>query len=119
MGSKAEVDENILAANEYTELSDQRMEDIKRHLYSSLNDMCTGCGYCEGCPVEIPIPRMMDSYNMKILSGEEQEITNRLKYHWGIKAKLAAECIECGQCEERCTQHLPIIERLKEIANLK
>ncbi|NCU25377.1 aldo/keto reductase [Candidatus Nomurabacteria bacterium] len=119
MGSKSEVDENILAANEYTELSDQRMEDIKRHLYSSLNDMCTGCGYCEGCPMEIPIPRMMDSYNMKILSGEEQEITNRLKYHWGIKAKLAAECIECGQCEERCTQHLPIIERLKEIANLK
>ena len=31
-------------------------------------------------------------------------------------AKKAAECIACGKCERACTQHLPIIERLKEIA---
>ena len=29
----------------------------------------------------------------------------------------ADECIECGLCEEACTQHLPITERLKEIAD--
>jgi len=39
---------------------------------------------------------------------------------WGITESHRAranECIECGQCEEACTQHLPIIERLKEIAS--
>jgi predicted aldo/keto reductase-like oxidoreductase len=30
--------------------------------------------------------------------------------------KFSAECIKCGKCEEECTQHLPIIDRLKQIA---
>ncbi|MFW6292418.1 MAG: hypothetical protein ACOC7V_08835 [Spirochaetota bacterium] len=32
-----------------------------------------------------------------------------------MPAEEAAKCIECGQCEEACTQHLDIIGRLKEI----
>ena len=41
-------------------------------------------------------------------------------YLWGLTKNQGAkanECTECGQCEEACTQHLPIIERLKEIAS--
>ncbi len=42
--------------------------------------------------------------------------------HWNYtmnsKAK-AKECISCGKCEVECTQHLPIIDRLKEIKNGK
>ena len=30
--------------------------------------------------------------------------------------KFAAECVKCGKCQEECTQHLPIIDRLKQIA---
>lgn len=81
----------------------------------ALNNLCTGCGYCKGCPMDIPIPKFMDAYNLKILSGSES-IRQRLDGMWGMKKDLAAECIACGQCESQCTQHLPIIERLQEMS---
>lgn len=82
----------------------------------ALNDLCTGCGYCKGCPKGIEIPKFMDAYNQKILSKGASGITDRLSNHWCIRKEKAADCIACGQCERECTQHLPIIERLKEIA---
>jgi len=82
----------------------------------TLNNLCTGCGYCKSCPQDIDIPKYMDSYNEKILG---HRILDRLQWHWGIPASKAAECTKCGQCETLCTQHLPIIDRLEEIALLK
>ncbi len=79
----------------------------------ALNDLCTGCGYCDECPVEIPIPKMMDAYNQKILGGS---INERLKWYWSLTQDLAETCTQCGKCETLCTQHLPIISRLAEIA---
>ena len=38
--------------------------------------------------------------------------------HWDIAKDSASDCIACGKCEKACTQHLPIIERLKEISAL-
>jgi len=38
---------------------------------------------------------------------------------WGTLAEreaTAADCIECGACEEACTQHLKVMARLKEMA---
>ena len=80
------------------------------------NDLCTGCGYCEGCPVEIEIPKFMDAYNQKIFG---KSILSRLENQWDITPDKAADCIACGECESKCTQHLPIISRLAEIAALK
>ncbi|MDD3174377.1 MAG: aldo/keto reductase [Herbinix sp.] len=82
----------------------------------TLNNLCTGCAYCKYCPQEIDIPKFMDAYNQKILG---KSIENRLKGHWDIPAAKAAECIKCGQCETLCTQHLPIMDRLDEIALIK
>ena len=55
----------------------------------------------------------MDAYNMKILG---LSIKDRLRWHWGLTADKAADCTRCGLCEGKCTQHLPIISRLEEIA---
>lgn len=81
----------------------------------ALNNLCTGCAYCKHCPVDIDIPKYMDVYNAKILG---QDMASRIKYHWSIPISKASECIQCGQCEELCTQHLPIIDRLAEISQL-
>lgn len=83
----------------------------------ALNNLCTGCNYCKGCPKNIEIPKFMDSYNQYILAGNKGELWGRMNGHWDITKEQAAECIACGHCERECTQHLPIIDRLKEIAS--
>lgn len=84
----------------------------------SFNNLCTGCGYCKGCPKGIEIPKFMDSYNQYIFTGKKDLILSRLDGHWDMLKDSAKECIACGKCEKACTQHLPIIDRLKEIASL-
>ena len=92
------------------------MDAIKAKASGSFDGICTGCQYCvDECPEEIPIPQLMDAYNQRLLGGEWQAVTNRLKWHWNISPDEADRCIECGQCEEACTQHLDITNRLKEV----
>jgi predicted aldo/keto reductase-like oxidoreductase len=118
MGSIAEVEENIKAGENFGIMTDEKLAKMSSMLNSSLDTLCTGCQYCKGCPKNIDIPKFMDAYNMYVLNGKPQAITDRLKNHWGVDSKRAAECISCGNCEKLCTQHLPIIERLKYIENL-
>lgn len=116
MGSIEEVLENVQVGAEIRPMSEQKMAQIKSQLSEAMNQLCTGCGYCKGCPVDIPIPKYLDAYNMYILQKNTQGITDRLKWHWRLPAEKAGECIECRICEAKCTQKLPIIERLKMIA---
>lgn len=119
MGSIAEVEENVKAGVNFGEMTPEKIIKMSQKLNSSLDSLCTGCQYCKGCPSNIDIPKFMDSYNMYILKNNDKEIINRLKNHWSVDPKFAADCIACGQCERKCTQHLPIIERLKHIADIK
>ncbi|MBS3734549.1 MAG: aldo/keto reductase [Phycisphaerae bacterium] len=99
--------------------------DLRRtrdRLDANMNELCTGCGYCEGCPKNIPVPAYMQWYNDKLISAKsDEEMVKSVEgqHDWGLLVGRQADadaCIECRQCEEACTQHLPIIERLKEIA---
>jgi hypothetical protein len=117
MSELAHVDDAVAAVKDLQEepvaTLRQKYDDMGG---TSLNDLCTGCGYCEGCPVDIPIPKYMDAYNQKLFGGES--IEDRLQNHWALTPDQAADCIACGECESKCTQHLPIIDRLAEIASL-
>ena len=114
--SREQIDQAVRAAATCDPLSEARRAEIKRHITDQFDGLCTGCGYCLPCPAGVPIPRLMDAYNMRILRGPGGEhIVNRLKWHWDLTPSAAAGCTGCGQCETACTQHLPIIERLSEI----
>ncbi len=98
------------------------LERIRQHLGAQMNELCTGCGYCAGCPQNIPVPSYMQWYNEKLMFGRtDEQMTKQVvfQHNWGLlvgRQAEAEECIECRQCEEACTQHLNIIDRLKEAA---
>ena len=117
-GEKSHIDEAVDAVENFPILGEPELEKIKEAGSASFEGVCTGCQYClEGCPEEIRIPQLMDAYNQLILRGEN-ELIGRLKYHWHVPFDEAAKCIECGRCEDACTQHLNIIERLAEIVEI-
>ena len=118
-GELKEIREAAGAVDSFSEVKKEEIERIKDSLPDSFQNLCTGCQYCDGCPEDIPIPKLMDAYNHKMLYGKDSSALDRLKYHWSIPISEAAKCTACGQCEEDCTQHLAIIERLKEIAALE
>lgn len=116
-GSAEEVEAALAAMEGYRERSEAELAAVKAAASSSFEGICTGCGYCDDCPQGIPIPKYMDAYNQKLLTDKESAVADRLKWHWGgLKAEGAGACVECGLCESACTQHLDIMERLKEIA---
>lgn len=113
--TKEHVDDAVKAVEGLVERPATEIYEEYENKGIALNNLCTGCAYCDSCPVGIDIPKYMDAYNAKILG---QDMAGRIKYHWCIPISKTAECIQCGQCESLCTQHLPIIERLAEISKL-
>lgn len=112
------VDAAVRALDAFTPHPLAHLEEIRAHIEQGFNEMCTGCGYCLPCPQGIPIPQYMDVHNLKQLGASDADLRNRLADHWNIDPAGANRCIECGLCESRCTQHLPIIQRLQALAAL-
>jgi len=115
----ADVDSALDAYERVKLLSPREVEAFKKKVIASSQDFCTQCNYCRDCPVEIPIVRFMEAYNHRILAeGKKPEAPIfQLTDNWGIpeiEAALSA-CTECRQCEDVCTQHLPILERFEAL----
>ena len=81
---------------------------------------CTGCAYCApGCPMQIPIPQYFSLYNEDMREDLAQKgwTVNFTNYdHLARQFGRASDCVACGQCEGVCPQHLPIIEKLKDVS---
>ncbi|NCB64005.1 MAG: aldo/keto reductase [Clostridia bacterium] len=82
---------------------------------------CTACRYCvEGCPRHIAIPEYFALYN-----NRKQDTALRAFYaqtvYYDNLAKTrgrASDCVNCGQCEKHCPQHIAITACLKDVAGL-
>jgi predicted aldo/keto reductase-like oxidoreductase len=93
-------------------------EEMLRKVVQAINARmkvgCTGCGYCMPCPRNVDIPGTFASYNRRYSEGKgaafmEHFMCTALR---GTSA-AAANCIECGKCEQHCPQHIEIRKELK------
>jgi predicted aldo/keto reductase-like oxidoreductase len=118
-GDVKEVDEAVKAVTPFVQWKEERMKKVLESLRREHNALCTGCSYCIPCPKNIDIPKLLQAWNNTILSGKDSAVIASLENDWDISAEMAALCVECGSCEKKCTQKLPIIDRLKAIKTLK
>jgi predicted aldo/keto reductase-like oxidoreductase len=51
--------------------------------------------------------------NVYKMYGNLSEARN--EYNWRPGGEKASACVQCGQCEGACPQHLPIISLLEEV----
>jgi hypothetical protein len=118
MSSLQQLRENLASAEwGYAgNLSDAEQETIKavRAAYNELDLVgCTACGYCLPCPEGVNIPKILELYNDVSTYGDLDQA--RRVYSRVLDAEERADnCSDCGQCEEVCPQHLPIIASLRE-----
>jgi len=120
---KRHIDAACRVAETAKPYTDDDFDRVSAHVSEKMNALCTGCGYCmQCCPENIPIANYMQIYNEKPLLGRsDKEMREKIdgNYRWGLlvdSPARAGNCVQCAACEEACTQHLNIIERLKEIA---
>lgn len=74
---------------------------------------CTACGYCMPCPTGVNIPTCFSLYNDAYIFEEDRN-TSIMLYNLMLGSdERASACIECGECEEKCPQHIEIREKLK------
>jgi predicted aldo/keto reductase-like oxidoreductase len=119
MSTMKHVQENVVTASDDTGLSEEDMRLIREQL-ERLSEMaklyCTGCKYCMPCPQEVNIPHIFELYNLGQVYGlwgvAREGYANFPGQRW-VGGKQADECIECGECEEKCPQNIQIREQLK------
>lgn len=120
--SKHDIDAACEMADKATPFTKQDLDVIKERFQGATQAICTGCGYCRVCPKGINIPGYMLLYNEKQMFHKTEEEMIEMVYgleYYNYTANTvgrAADCIKCGKCEQECTQHLNITERLIETA---
>lgn len=76
---------------------------------------CTGCGYCMPCPHGVDIPGSFQYLNLGAMINNWNEGRRLYTLLVKNKGKQASQCIACGECLEKCPQHLPIPETLRTV----
>jgi hypothetical protein len=126
MNEETHIEENLSIADSAhpDTLTGEELELVERvgRTYQELMKVgCTGCGYCMPCPSDVWIPGCFETYNKLHMFGDAETV----KFSYAIRMsglladgapKYASQCVQCGECLDKCPQHIPIPEFLTKVA---
>ena len=125
MNEEAHIEENLAIAdqahpNSLTEDEIKLVAAAGRKYKTLMKVGCTGCGYCMPCPSDVHISGCFEVYNKMHMFGNEQEG----KFMYAIRMSgmisgtpgFASQCIQCGECLEKCPQEIEIPDLLEKVA---
>ncbi|MGD0657520.1 MAG: aldo/keto reductase [Syntrophorhabdales bacterium] len=118
MSTMEQVVENVRTADEGKENSlsekELRLIDEAAKAYRKMFKVdCTGCAYCMPCKEGIAVPMIFSAYNDLFISKQNAQGATMLYNMFMSPERRASACIECGECEEKCPQHISIRDELK------
>ena len=100
-------------ANVLTDHERNLIEEVREAYSARIHAGCTSCNYCMPCPQGVDIPLNLNLLNDTYIYQNMQKPSGN--YSFLITKRMSASfCNQCGECEEKCTQNLPIRKYLKE-----
>ena len=123
MNDDDHINQNLALAekavpNSFTEKENQLVEEAAAEFRNVMKVGCTSCQYCMPCPAGVNIPSCFETYNSRHVFKDKRAKLLYLFFNGGIvtdKPSLASVCVQCEQCLEKCPQHLPIPDLLKDV----
>ena len=118
MNAPEQLDENIAAAESASAGSMTAGElalvaEVRGIFRSKMRVGCTTCGYCMPCPNGVAIPDVFTSYNTSAMFDARQ-FASAGYLGWIVANGHGADrCANCGACEPKCPQQIPIQEMLE------
>jgi predicted aldo/keto reductase-like oxidoreductase len=126
MNEETHIEENLVIAEQALpdSLTEDELELVARasHKYKTLMKVgCTGCCYCMPCPSDVAIPACFEVYNKMHLFGNVEEA----KFMYAIRMSgiitgtqaYASQCVQCGECLEKCPQQIEIPDFLEMVVD--
>jgi uncharacterized protein len=126
MNEEAHIEENLAIAADalpgsLTEDELKRVQEAGRKYKTLMKVGCTGCGYCMPCPSDVSISGCFEVYNKMHLFGNVEES----KFLYAIRMSdilrgtpsYASQCVQCGECLEKCPQGIEIPDFLEMVAD--
>jgi uncharacterized protein len=121
MTTMEQLNENLEIASHGLKNS---LTESELDLYNQVKDIyterihvgCTGCNYCMPCEMGVDIPLNLNLLNDVYMYENMEKPTGNYKF-LTAKKMSADYCNECGECEKRCTQNLPIVQFMQETKN--
>jgi len=127
MNDESHIDENLYSADaafagSLTEADISLVERVSLKYRELMKVGCTGCGYCMPCPSEVMIPICFEEYNRMHMFGDNEAV--KFRYALRMSGDLvdgrpgyASQCVQCGECLDKCPQQIPIPEFLAQVTD--